>query len=382
MKKYYLEDVTEIISGATPLTKEQKYYEGGTISWITPKDLSGYNHKYIYEGQRNITEEGYESCAAYKLPKGAVLFSSRAPIGYVVIAGKELCTNQGFKSFVCKEELLYNHYLYYYLLFHKKKFESLGNGSTFKEISRKTIGKYEIELPSVVEQKSIVDELVKFDDRYEHNSRMLHDIKSLLEALYIKFFENSDIRYERKKIADVVEIITGGTPSTKNENYWNNAVYDWYTPSDVTASENLLLFSANKKISMLGLENSGAKHVPKNSVMMTSRATIGECAINLSEAATNQGMLSLVPDGKNVNSLQLYFWITRHKSLIESIANGSTFKEVYKKDIGQLEMEVSSEMLARFMEKAEPALKYYISLLNENCLIEELRKKIMNSIFL
>lgn len=381
MKKYYLEDVAEIFSGATPLTKEKKYYEGGTISWITPKDLSGYNHKYIYEGQRSITEEGYESCATYKIPKGAVLFSSRAPIGYVAVAGKELCTNQGFKSFVCNEELLYKHYLYYYLIFNKKKFESLGNGSTFKEISRKTIGKYEIELPSVAEQKSRVDELVRFDDKYEHNSTMLNSIRSLLEMLYIQYFENGNIIYERKKLVDVVEIITGGTPSTQNENYWNNSVYDWYTPSDVTSIENMVAFSSSKKISVLGLANSGAKLIPKDSVIMTSRATIGECVINLSEATTNQGMLSLVPDRKNVNSLQLYFWITRHKSLVESIANGSTFKEVYKKDIEQLEMEVNKEALAKFMEKAEPALAYYKSILQENSLIEELRKKIMNSLF-
>ena len=163
MKKYYLEDVADIYSGATPLTKEKGYYEGGTISWITPKDLSGYNHKYIFEGRRNITEEGYQSCATYKLPQGTVLFSSRAPIGYVAVAGKELCTNQGFKSFVCNEELLHNHYLYYYLLFNRKKFEALGNGSTFREISRKVIGKYEIELPGVEEQKRVVDELVKLD---------------------------------------------------------------------------------------------------------------------------------------------------------------------------------------------------------------------------
>ena len=382
MKKYYLEDVAEIVSGATPLTKEKKYYEGGTISWITPRDLSGYNHKYIYKGQRNITEEGYESCAACKIPRGAILFSSRAPIGYVAVAGTELCTNQGFKSFVCNEELIYNHYLYYYLLFHKKKFEALGNGSTFKEISRKTIGKYEIELPSVEEQKSRVEELVKFDEKYEHNSRMLNSMKSLLEMLYIQCFENSNIKYERKRLADVVEIITGGTPSTKNENYWNNGVYDWYTPSDVAANENIVSFSANKRISVLGLANSGAKLIPKNSIIMTSRATIGECIINLSEATTNQGMLSLIPDRKNVNSLQLFFWITRHKSLVKSISNGSTFKEVYKKDIEQLKIEDNMEVLAKFMEKAEPAWDYYISILQENFLIEELRKKMMNFLFL
>ena len=369
-------------SGATPLTKEKGYYEGGTISWITPKDLSGYNHKYIFEGRRNITEEGYQSCATYKLPQGTVLFSSRAPIGYVAVAGKELCTNQGFKSFVCNEELLHNHYLYYYLLFNRKKFEALGNGSTFREISRKVIGKYEIELPGVEEQKRVVDELVKLDEKYEHNCEMLANLQAFLELLYIQCFENENVFYERKKLSSVVEFITGGTPSTKNENYWNHGVYDWYTPSDVTSRNELLSFSAKKKISILGLANSGAKLIPKNSVIMTSRATVGECVINQSEATTNQGMLSLIPDRENISAFQLYFWIKRHKTLIESISNGSTFKEVYKKDMEKLEIRINKKILTEFTEKAEPMLKYYYSILKENCLIERLRAKIMQALFL
>lgn len=382
MKKYYLEDVADIYSGATPLTKVKEYYENGTISWITPKDLSGYNHKYIFEGQRNITEEGYQSCATYKLPQGTVLFSSRAPIGYVAVAGKELCTNQGFKSFVCNEELLHNHYLYYYLLFNRKKFEALGNGSTFKEISRKTIGKYEIELPSVEKQKRVVDKLVKLDEKYDHNCEMLDNLQSFLELLYVQCFENENIIYERKKLSSVVELITGGTPSTKNVNYWNNGVYDWYTPSDVTSCNGLLSFSAEKKISVLGLANSGAKLIPKDSVIMTSRATIGECVINQNEATTNQGIISLIPDRENISAFQLYFWIKRHKTLIESISNGSTFKEVYKKDIEKLEILVNKEILIEFTEKVEPVLGYYYSILKENCLIEELKIKIMRALFI
>lgn len=382
MRKYNLEDVAEIYSGATPLTREKSYYENGTISWITPKDLSGYNHKYIFEGQRNITEEGYQSCATYKLPKGTVLFSSRAPIGYVAVAGKELCTNQGFKSFVCNGNLLYNHYLYYYLLFNRKKFEALGNGSTFKEISRKTIGKYEIDLPSVEEQKQVVDELVKLDEKYEHNCEILANLQSLLELLYIQYFENENMAYDRKKISSVVEVVTGGTPSTKNENYWNNGIYDWYIPSDVTSCNELLSFSAGKRISVLGLANSGAKLIPKNSVIMTSRATIGECVINQKEATTNQGMLSLIPDRENISALQLYFWIKRHKRLIKSISNGSTFKEVYKKDMEKLEILVNKEILFEFTRNTESILAYYNSIQKENCLIEKLKTKIMQVIFI
>ena len=381
MKKCYLEDVADIYSGATPLTKEKKYYEGGNISWITPKDLSGYNHKYIYQGQRCITKEGYESCATNMLPPGAVLFSSRAPIGYVALAGKEMCTNQGFKSFVCKEGLLYNHYLYYYLLYNRKKFEALGNGSTFKEISRKTLCKYEIELPSLNEQKKIVSELVSLDEKYEQNCSVLHQIDCLFELIYIQKFENSTIEYDIKPLSDVVEIVTGGTPFTKNDSYWNNGIYNWYTPSDITASKSLFTFSTLKKISVSGLTNSGAKLIPVNSVIMTSRATIGECVINLQEATTNQGMLSMIPDENQTCAMQIYYWIKRNKVLIESIGNGSTFKEVYKKDFEKLTININRRILAEFIDETTAMREYYVSIMKENMLIEELKTKIMQSIF-
>ena len=121
--RYSLKEVAKIYSGATPSTREAKNYDGGDISWITPKDLSGYTHKYIFKGRRNITKRGYDSCATSMLPEGSILFSSRAPIGYVAIAGKKLCTNQGFKSLVCDSSLVFNHYLYYFLIKNRKKLE-------------------------------------------------------------------------------------------------------------------------------------------------------------------------------------------------------------------------------------------------------------------
>ena len=99
-----LDEIGEIIGGATPSTKIEEYY-GGTIPWITPKDLSSYEDRYIAYGERNITEKGLASCSAKLLPKGTILFTSRAPIGYVAIASQEMCTNQGFKNVVANEKV-------------------------------------------------------------------------------------------------------------------------------------------------------------------------------------------------------------------------------------------------------------------------------------
>ena len=381
MKRYCLKDVAEIYSGATPLTKKKNFYENGTISWITPKDLSGYKHKYIYSGQRSITEEGYRSCATSLLPEGTVLFSSRAPIGYVAIAGKELCTNQGFKSFVCNDEVLFNHYLYYYLIKNRDKLEALGNGSTFKEISRKTLLDYQIDLPAVEEQKKIVQDLVDLDNRYENNCGIIKSIDELMEYLYCKFFEDEDITYDDMDLGSVVEIVTGGTPSTNNKNYWSNGIYYWYTPSDVTSSDSIISYESQNKISVSGLANSSAKLIPPMSILMTSRATIGEATINKYESTTNQGMLALIPKDERLSILQLYYWIKRNKKKIASIANGSTFKEVYKKDMSKLQLRINENATVEYMKKTKRLFELYESLTSENKLIGELKNCILDTVF-
>ena len=137
--------IADVYNGATPSTKEERNY-GGNIVWITPKDLSDQKSKFVYYGERNITQKGYDSCSTHMLPIGTVLMSSRAPIGLLSIAKSELCTNQGFKSFVPKKETL-GSYLYYYILLHIKQIEQLGTGTTFKEISRDDVMTYPILVP-------------------------------------------------------------------------------------------------------------------------------------------------------------------------------------------------------------------------------------------
>lgn len=141
-----INDIADVVNGATPSTKNENNY-GGDIVWITPKDLSDQKHKFIYKGERNISKDGYDSCSTHLLPINSILMSSRAPIGLLAIAKAELCTNQGFKSFVPKEDRI-STYLYYYLQFHIRQIEQLGTGTTFKEVSREDILKFPIQKPA------------------------------------------------------------------------------------------------------------------------------------------------------------------------------------------------------------------------------------------
>ncbi|MCM0296870.1 restriction endonuclease subunit S [Bacteroides fragilis] len=135
-------DFAEIKNGATPSTADEANY-GGDIVWITPKDLSDQQSKFVYQGERNITKQGFDSCSTSMLPVNSVLMSSRAPIGLVSIAKHNVCTNQGFKSFIPKnmEDSIF---LYYYIKHHIKQIEQLGSGTTFKEVSRDDLCKFPI----------------------------------------------------------------------------------------------------------------------------------------------------------------------------------------------------------------------------------------------
>src|SRR5690606_18909183 len=129
-----IENVAEIVSGATPRTDNPKYWDG-TIRWVTPKELSDVEGIYIAETERHITEAGLKSCAATILPPGSVLFSSRAPIGHTAICTTSMATNQGFKSFIPKRNRLDAHYLLTWLRLRRHFLEGLGTGATFKEVS-------------------------------------------------------------------------------------------------------------------------------------------------------------------------------------------------------------------------------------------------------
>lgn len=149
-----IKDIAQIVNGSTPSTSNQNFW-GGTIPWITPKNLSTLKSRYVSRGERDITRSGYDSCSTTLVPKDTVLLTSRAPIGYLAIAANPICTNQGFKSIVCSFDVL-PLYMYYYLTTKVELLKSLSSGSTFKELSKEQLESIEIPLPPLSEQQHIV----------------------------------------------------------------------------------------------------------------------------------------------------------------------------------------------------------------------------------
>ena len=187
-----ISDIGTVVGGATPSTKKPENYDNGTIAWITPKDLSAFDGRYIKNGERNITERGMNSCSTQLLPQNTVLFSSRAPIGYVAIAANELCTNQGFKSVIPSENIDPT-FLYYLLKYNKNNIESMGSGTTFKEVSGSTMKNIVISIPAAMEvQEKIASVLSSIDDKIEENERINNNLLEQALTLYATCFSSLD----------------------------------------------------------------------------------------------------------------------------------------------------------------------------------------------
>ena len=146
-----------VVGGGTPSTILSEYWDGA-IPWLSPCDLSDYDGKYIGHGKRNISQEGLDHSSAALMPVGSILYSSRAPIGYVVIASNEISTNQGFKSLVPAIDGI-NEFIYYALKALTPDIKNRATGTTFKEISGSEFGKTLFPLPPLAEQKRIVEKL-------------------------------------------------------------------------------------------------------------------------------------------------------------------------------------------------------------------------------
>ena len=166
-----LGDIGEIIGGGTPSTSIEEYWNG-EISWITPADLSNYSDKYIAQGKRNITQLGLDNSSAKLIPKGSILFSTRAPIGYVVIADRPLSTNQGFKSLSLSINMS-EEFVYYFLLAEKERIKLLASGTTFQELSASAFSKILIPLPPLAEQHRIVQQIKNYFTAFDQIEKEL-----------------------------------------------------------------------------------------------------------------------------------------------------------------------------------------------------------------
>jgi type I restriction enzyme S subunit len=367
-----IQEIGEVVSGGTPKTKEDSYWDGN-ISWITPRDLSSFTERYIEVGERSITELGLKNSSAKLLPKGTVLFSSRAPIGYLAIARKELCTNQGFKNIVCDKKYSSNEFLFYMLKAKMNEIESIAGGSTFKEVSGKVVKEFKIPMPPLNEQKAIAHILSTLDDKIEVNNQINKTLENMAQAIFKQWFvdfefPNEDGEPYKSSGGEMVESELGMIPkgwevvelnklakltmglSPKSESY--NTDYIGTPLLNGAADFNNGLIKANK------FTTQPTRICEKGDLVFCIRATIGNITFADQEFCLGRGVAALKPLSGSYIGL-IYFNLDMAMERLKANATGSVILGLSKPDINNLKIILPSEdILNRFSEISNNILNF------------------------
>ncbi|MEA1895826.1 MAG: restriction endonuclease subunit S [Euryarchaeota archaeon] len=244
-------------------------------------------------------------------------------------------------------------------------------GTSGRQRAQKTVVENTIiRVPEIQEQRRIASILSAYDDLIENNRRRIQLLEQAARLLYKEWFvhlrfpghEHVAITdgvpegWEKKKIADVCETVGGGTPSTKVAEYWEGDI-TWIVPSDITKNDCLALLDSERKITERGLRESSAKMVPAETILMTSRASVGFFALMDFEVCTNQGFISIIPHEDELR-MYLLFNLMSRVTEIRSNAKGTTYPEISKGRFRGMDVIVPSKpLVSEFMRFASDIIQ-------------------------
>lgn len=277
-----LDNCCQIVSGATPSTAVAKYW-GGDIPWVTPKDLSNLGSATICNTPRKLTQAGLAASSASLLPAGSVLFSSRAPIGHVAINSVPMATNQGFKSFVPQPDRLHAPYLYWWLRTNKEFLQGLGNGATFKEVSKAVVSRIEIPLPPLPEQRRIADILDQADALRAKRRAALNQLDKLKKSIFLDMFASQ--ASEHWPLVSIASVVAPSPGSIRTGPFGSQLLHSEFVDSGVAvlgidnAVENEFRWAKLRYISPEKYKVLTRYTAHPGDVLITIMGTCGRCAI-------------------------------------------------------------------------------------------------------
>lgn len=369
-----LSDIGEVVGGSTPSTKNSDNYDGN-IAWITPKDLAGYNKVYISRGERNITEAGFKSCSTKMLPKNSILFSSRAPIGYVAISGNDLCTNQGFKSIIPNDKVDYK-FLYYLLKYNKDFIASKGSGSTFKEVSGSVMKSIKLSIPKDKnDQKKISKLLFDIDKKIGLNNEINNNLLEQLKTVFYEWFESkmTDNLPGGWIIADLQDISTFSQgvqiPIEEQIDVEKDGFVRFIRIVDITQG-------SDKEIRYI--EDRDRGHVVESEIFMTRYGTPGILSRNYNGIIANN-LFKISPfDRVTSNYLFSALNVDRIQNYIKGNATSSTMPAISFSTLNNQKIIVPDrETLRKFDEYSETIRKKQLNIINENKKLVQLRDTLL-----
>lgn len=362
-------DLGNVVGGATPSTKKIEYYNG-EIPWITPKDLSDHKSRFINRGERNITLEGLRSCSTQILPKNTVLFSSRAPIGYVAIAANDLCTNQGFKSVIPNDKTDFM-FLFYLLKYNKDAIENMASGTTFKEVSGATMRKIVVRVPDLETQKKIAKVLSALDDKIELNNQINKNLEEQANRIVKEYCQSvsSNVRLSR-----ILSFVNGFAFQSKS--YVANGRYRVITIKNVKDGE---------------IDSNGAPFVDCLPISMKQECIlgIGDVVVSLtgnvgrvgivyeSDLLLNQRVAKIVPYDKNLLPfLYFYFRMESTKISLETIAKGTAQQNLSTIETLKLELPYN-DSIKEMSKRLKFLFETIVTNQRQNKVLSELRETLL-----
>lgn len=331
----------------------------------------------------DVEKKEWEGQSSSKFENGDILFARIYPCldnRKIAVAKTE---GKGFGStefFVirAKEGIADQNFVYYLStsdLIVQTAINSYVGASGRQRADLKFIKNSQFDLPTYDNQKKIAAILSTYDDLIDVNKKRIEILENMAEELYKEWFvrfrfpnwENTEFEkgipkeWKEKPISKCFEVIGGGTPSKDNPEYWRDGDINWFTPSDLTKASTTFVEESSLKCNSIGLAHSSTKIFPAYSVMMTSRATIGVLSINTTEACTNQGFITCLPN-KEVPLTYLYYQLKFSKPHFEALASGATFPELSRGVFKKIKIRVAEQnIIDEFDKIVEPLFEQILN---------------------
>ena len=347
-------ELGRIVTGKTPKTAIPENY-GGDIPFLTPSD--DMSVKYVSKTAKTLTEKGLSEVKNTLLPPDAVCVSCiGSDLGKVVITTEKTVTNQQINSIIVDKDRFDVSFVYYAMLILGKELNFISKTSTAVPIVNKSsFSSYEIQCPSLDQQKRIAAILSALDSKIECNQKINDNLEQQAQSYFQELFvDNADPEWTTGTISDLGAVVGGSTPSKAKPEYYTESGIAWITPKDLSVNKSKFISHGENDITELGLKNSSASIMPEGTVLFSSRAPIGYIAIAAGEVTTNQGFKSVIPKSE-IGTPFVYFFLKHNLPVIEGMASGSTFKEVSGSTMKNIPTVIpDAETLARFNDFCAP----------------------------
>ncbi|TAJ80488.1 MAG: restriction endonuclease subunit S [Sphingobium sp.] len=324
MKTARLSEVCKLVNGGTPKSGMAEYW-GGDVVWLTPAEMGKRTTPYIAETARTISRTGLANCSARQVPVGAVIMSTRAPIGHLAIPEVPMAFNQGCRGLI-PNGTLDTKYLYYFLWFSRDALNGLGTGATFKELSSGVLGNYPIPLPSLEEQRRIVavldEAFAAIATATANAEKNLANARELFDASVRETFANPDKSWERMTLKEAA--LDFGRGKSKHRPRKDPKLYGGDYPfiqtGDVRNCDHLIT-KYSQTYSAAGLAQS--KLWPKGTICITIAANIAETGILNFEACFPDSVIGMVVDPVRTSNSYVEYLLQSLKAVLQAKGKGS-----------------------------------------------------------